>query len=44
MMSRLGLLTAQLLATVEPVSMSRILDEHLPGLGVRQLPGLPVRR
>jgi signal transduction histidine kinase/AraC-like DNA-binding protein len=37
MMSRLGLLTSQLLATVDRSRMAEILAGHLPGLGVGQL-------
>ena len=37
MMSRLGQLTSELLATVEPATMEEVLAEHLPGLGIDQL-------
>jgi signal transduction histidine kinase/DNA-binding LacI/PurR family transcriptional regulator/AraC-like DNA-binding protein len=36
-MSRLGLLTSQMLAALEPSRLSELLDQHLPGLGVDRM-------
>ena len=43
MMSRLGVLTSQLLATREAERIPAIIAEHLPGLGTDDSAGLPLR-